>query len=182
LSEWQDRFVPPATFDPNAEAFGMKVIRSHPLNVSAIVGGFIEDNTMFFCAKGMTHIQSESSPGIHAIGSGSIPAMNRLNVRGQNLGYSLARTALHAHEAMLDAHQQESRTVGPPANYLVITKGQPVLYLPSDSELLRRWTDHYAGRDSSPLDSDASNLAIQAELRPVAMPPYDVSLPKNATS
>jgi hypothetical protein len=58
---------------------------------------------MFFCAKGMNPIQTESSPGVHAIGSGSVPAMNQLNTRGQNLSYSLSRTIYHVHEAMKSA-------------------------------------------------------------------------------
>ena len=42
---------------------------------------------MFFRAKGMNPIRTESSPGVHAIGSRSVPAMNQLNTRGQNLSY-----------------------------------------------------------------------------------------------
>jgi 20S proteasome alpha/beta subunit len=92
LQEWHDRFVPPAEFDIMAERFGMQVVRATPLNVSCIVGGFTEENTFFFRARGMEHLQSESSPGVHAIGSGSLHAMNQLNKRGQNLAYGLART------------------------------------------------------------------------------------------
>jgi hypothetical protein len=171
LAEWQKKFLPPEKFDFEAEEFGMRVIRNHPLNVSAIVGGFIEDNTVFFCAQGMRSIQSESSPGFHVIGSGSIPAMAQLNKRNQNLAYGLARTVFHLHESMLSA--QKEKTVGPPGNYLVVTKDQPPMYVPADAPLLSRWVTHYRDRDTLPLDSPASTLAIQAVMQIALMPPYD---------
>jgi 20S proteasome alpha/beta subunit len=175
LQEWHDRFVPPAEFDFAAERFGMQAIRATPLNVACIVGGFTAENTMFFCAKGMEHLRSESSPGVHAIGSGSVLAMNQLNKRGQNLAYSLARTVFHVHEAMLEA--QKEPTVGPPTNYLILTKGQPMTYVPAQSELLARWLAHYREENSSPLDTEEANFAIQREMQPVQMPPYDIDFP-----
>jgi hypothetical protein len=171
LQEWHDRFVPPAEFDIVAEKFGMQVIRATPLNVSCIVGGFTEENTLFFCAKGMEHIQSESSPGVHAIGTGSIHAMNQLNRRGQNLANGLARTIFHVHEAMLEA--QKEKTVGPPTSYLIVMKGQPMTYVAANSALLSRWMSFYHDRDTDGLDTEYANFAIQREMRPAQMPPYD---------
>jgi len=175
LDDWHEKFIPPAKFDLAAEAFGMQVIRNTPLNVSTIVGGFIGENTMFFCAKGMRQIQSESSPGVHAIGSGSIHAMQKLNERGQNLAYGLARTIFHVHEAMVSAQQET--TVGSPTNYLVVIKDRPLLQIRPDNSLLKGWLSHFHDRNSAPLDSEESNLAIQAEMLPAQMPPYSRPLP-----
>ncbi len=175
LEEWHERFVPPAEFDMMAEKIGMQAIKATPLNVSCIVGGFIGENTMFFHAKGMEHIRSESSPGIHAIGSGAALAMDQLNKRAQNLGFSLARTVFHVHEAMLEA--QKEKTVGPPTNYLILTKGQPMTHISPDSELLSRWRSAYTGRDTDGLDNPEVNFAVQREMKRVQMPPYDIELP-----
>ena len=175
LAEWHDKFLPPAEFDESVEAFGMRTIRNNPLNVSTIVGGFIGENTMFFCTKRMRPMQSESSPGVHAIGSGSTLAMNELNKRGQNLSFGLARTIFHVHEAMLAS--QDEPTVGPPTNYLVAVKDQPLCYVASDSPLLGQWLSYYHDRNTAPLDSEKPNLAIQTEMRPAKFPPYDKPLP-----
>lgn len=175
LQEWHEKFVPPAEFDFAAEAFGMQAIRDTRLNVSCIVGGFTSENTMFFSAKGMLSIQSESSPGIHAIGSGSWHAMNQLNKRGQNLAFGLARTVFHVHEAMLEA--QKEPTVGPPTNYLIMTKGQPMTYVPAEGELLKRWMSFYRDKDTGPLDTQEANFALQTEMLAAQMPPYDHEFP-----
>jgi len=176
FAEWHSRLFPPNEFDYALEAHGMRTVNDHPLNVSSIVGGFIADNVMFFCAKGMGDIQSESSPGIHAIGSGSREAMETLNRRGQNLNYSLARTIYHLHEAMLAAQQDSS--VGPANNYLVLIKGQPLLHVRSDSDFLRNRFEYYKDKDNTAsLDSEASNKAIQCEMKPTELPPYDRSFP-----
>ena len=175
LKEFHDRFLPPADFDIMAEKFGMQAIRGTPLNISCIVGGFTAENTMFFCAKGIEHIQSESSPGVHAIGSGSILGMSQQNKRGQNLAFGLARTVFHIHEAMLEA--QKEKTVGPPTNYLVVMKSQPMMYVPKESPLLARWVDFYHDRETGGLDSEESNFAIQREMLPAQMPPYDKEFP-----
>jgi 20S proteasome alpha/beta subunit len=174
LKEWHDRFVPPEKFDPVAEGLGMRTIRSTPFNVSSIFAGFTLENTMFFCAKAMDHLQSESSPGVHVIGSGSIMAMNQLNSRNQNLAYGLARTIFHVHEAMIEARKEP--TVGPPTNYLIVSKGRPLSHISPNSELLKRWETYYHERDTAGLDSPESHFAIQKEMRPVQLPPYDLAL------
>jgi len=181
FAEWHSKLFPPFEFDYALEAHGMQTIRDNPLNMSSIVGGFIEDNVMFFCARRMEDVQSESSPDVHAIGSGSHEATEKLNKRGQNLNYSLARTIYHLHEAMLAA--QRVRSVGPANNYLVLVKGQPVLHIPSDSDLLRKWFDYYEDKDSTAsLDSESSNLGIQCEMKPIELPPYDRPLPDRDTA
>jgi hypothetical protein len=129
LAQWQRKHRVPDNinlFDPQAEFYGKLAFRDTPLMLSSIVGGFIGEHTMFFCSQGMRHIQSESSPGVYVIGSGAVHAMRKLNKRGQNSGFGLARTILHVHEAMLAARQE--KTVGPPTNYLIITKGKPLGY------------------------------------------------------
>ena len=123
----------------------------------------------------MEHIRSESSPGIHAIGSGAALAMDQLNKRAQNLGFSLARTVFHVHEAMLEA--QKEKTVGPPTNYLILTKGQPMTHISPDSELPSRWRSGYTGRDTDGLDNPDVNFAVQREMKRVQMPPCDIELP-----
>lgn len=41
--------LPPAKFDYAAEEFGMRVIRSHPLEAFTIAGGFIGKTQCFLC-------------------------------------------------------------------------------------------------------------------------------------
>lgn len=153
----------------------MQAIRATPLNVACIVGGFTGDNTMFFCAQGMEHLRSESNPGVHAIGTGSVLAMNQLNKRGQNLAHSLARTVFHVHEAMLEA--QKEKTVGPSTNYLILTRAQPMTFVPAQSELLSRWLAYYRDKDTGALDGEEANFAIQKEMQRAQMPPYDIQFP-----
>ena len=113
--------------------------------------------------------------GIHAIGSGAALAMDQLNKRAQNLGFSLARTIFHVDEAMLEA--QKEKTVGPATNYLILTKGQPMTHISPDSELISRWRSAYTGRDTDGLDSPDVNFAVQREMKRVQMPPYDIEFP-----
>jgi hypothetical protein len=43
--------LPPAKFDYTAEEFGMRVIRSHPLEAFTIAGGFIGKTQCFFVLR-----------------------------------------------------------------------------------------------------------------------------------
>lgn len=177
LADWHKTFMPPANvelYDPKAEYFGCTVIRNNPLRTSCIVGGFVGTFTMFFCAKGMRPIESESNPGIYVIGSGSIHASRKLAKRGQNLSFSLARTVFHVHEAMLAARQE--KTVGPPTNYVVMVKDRPIQWIHSECELLKVWRQRYRRGATDDLDSAEANQSIKAELREMRMPPYDEPL------
>jgi hypothetical protein len=179
FAQWHKKFLPPNNinpFDPQLEFFGHLAFQQTPLKLSSIVGGFVEDHTMFFCARSAEHLQGESSPGIYAIGSGSVHAMRKLNKRGQNCSFGLARTVFHVHEAMLAARQE--RTVGPPNNYVVITKGEPIKWISADCQMLKDWRRAYRNKGTETLDyNPVVARMIQAQLREMKMPPYDRALP-----
>jgi hypothetical protein len=177
LAQWHKKFLPPQDvdiFNSQSQFFGNIAFLNTPLKLSSIVGGFIDKYQMFFCAHGMEHILSESNPGVYAIGTGRVHAMRRLTKRGQNIGHSLARTVFHVHEAMLAARQE--RTVGPPTNYAVVVKDQPMRWIHSECELLKVWRRRYRNRDTEELDTSEAHALIKAELRDMRMPPYDKPL------
>lgn len=177
LAEWHDKFGPQIDFEYSLQAFGMQTIRDNILKLATIVAGFVGDNVMFFCARAMQNIESDSSPAIYTIGSGSFTAMEALNKRQQNSAFGLARSLFHVHEAMLAA-QQATPTVGAPTDYLVLMKGQPLLHLPANSSLLGGWVSYFEGKSTESLDSEDSSLALQAALKATILPPYDIALPK----
>jgi hypothetical protein len=72
---------------------------------------------------------------------------------------------------MLEAQQE--KTVGPPTNHLILMKGQPMTYVPTKSDLLRRWMSFYHDRDTDDLDTEEANFAIQREMLAAQMPPYE---------
>jgi hypothetical protein len=75
---------------------------------------------------------------------------------------------------MLEA--QHESTVGPPTNYLIVSKGQPLTHVSPSCELLTRWKAYYKEGETAGLDSEDANLAIQKEMKPVQMSPYDIEL------
>jgi hypothetical protein len=99
--------------------------------------------------------------------------MQKLNDRSQNPSFGLARTILHVHEAMMAARQNS--TVGPPNDYLVFIKGQPPLQMPANSVLLERWLTAFSGKGTQSLDSEPSNLAIQAEMRAAGVASFETA-------
>jgi hypothetical protein len=179
FAQWHKSFLPPNNvnpFDPQAEFFGHLAFQQTPLKLSSIVGGFVEDHTMFFCARGTDFILSESSPGVYVIGSGSVHAMRKLNKRQQNSSFGLARTVLHVHESMLAARQE--KTVGPPNNYVIITKGEPLKWIAADCQLLKDWRRAYRRKNTCTLDSNPiAARMLQWQFREMRMPPYSRPLP-----
>ena len=136
------------------------LLEAAPFRVELIAGGFMRGQTMFFCAKQKDRLQEETSPGIYAIGSGQVSAMEVLNRREQHTHRSLASTVLHVHEAMLAA-RRAGTTVGAPQGYIVMRKREPrILFVPSSLPILEDWRKAYASR-SSTANLDDSRLASQ---------------------
>jgi hypothetical protein len=135
-----------------------------------IVVGFAENGIVFMRGVGAEPTEETTTPEYFVIGSGSLAAIEVLTKYRQDIYTSLARSLLHIYEALKAARRAE-RTVGPPAPYLVIRPknvAQPngVWQFPAQSHLLRQWSKHYHGRESTgSLDKDLPNAQAQHLLR-----------------
>jgi len=157
LKQWAAGKVPGIKFHRLFVEYGLSILENTPFKVEMIVGGFAGNYGMFFKASQKSKLEEETSPGVYAIGTGQVDAMEQLNKRGQNVHMSLGRTLLHVYEAMLKA---QSRTVGPPPKLVaVIMRGEPrMLVYPLHS--LETWRKTYESRPDT-VSLDTSMVAKQ---------------------
>jgi|HubBroStandDraft_6_1064221.scaffolds.fasta_scaffold00205_54 20S proteasome alpha/beta subunit len=157
LHEWARGKVPGGKLDKLVLRAGIKRLEDTPFKVELIVAGFVESQTMFFRAAQKEALEEESSPGVYAIGTGQVAAMEVLNGRGQRVAMSLPRTLLHVHEAMVAARLANPRTVGHAQAYIVMRLRVPqTLYLKASAPILESWRKAYRDRrNTGSLDDSA---------------------------
>ena len=128
---------------------GRALMRSTEVMVELIVGGFTPDSAVLLSTAYKDPPEIVSS---HVtVGSGWKRALVALDKRKQNPHYSCQRTILHIAEALKAAKIE--RTVGPPADYIILQRGAVRRFKARDpfvSELITK----YKGRDSAELDND----------------------------
>jgi 20S proteasome alpha/beta subunit len=167
LNEFVRGKVPGGKLDSLLLRAGFHLLKDAPLKVELIMAGYANNHTMFFRAVQKAPLETESSPGVYAIGSGQVAAMRILNRRGQRVSMSLPRTLLHVHEAMVAARRSDNK-VGRPQAYIVMRKREPrTLYLPADATILESWRKAYRGRKNTGSldDSKVASVDIYQQLK-----------------
>jgi len=146
LHEWHTGTVKGVRMNRLIVECGKTIYENTRLPVEMIVAGFSGGYGVFFKAIRERLSEEETHPGVFAIGSGQLAAMQQLNKRGQNSHISLGRTLLHIYEAMLLA---QSKSVGPPPEFAsIIRKDVPqILVYPLRS--LETWRKAYESRAST---------------------------------
>jgi 20S proteasome alpha/beta subunit len=153
--------VPGGKLDKLLLRAGYHLLRDTPLRVELIVAGYVHSQTMFFRAAQKRPLEEESSPGVYAIGTGQVAAMNALNRRGQRVAMSLPRTLLHVHEAMLAARRSDPRRIGRAQAYIVMRKRVPrTLYISAAAPTLENWRKAYRGRRNTASLDDSKVAAL----------------------
>jgi hypothetical protein len=168
LNEFHRGKVPGGKLDDLLLRACHNLLKETQLRVHLLVVGFVKGSGVFLRAIQKDALQEEPSPGVYAIGAGSVQAMRVLNRRGQNYGMSLPRTLFHMHEAMLAAKKET--TVGPAQGYIVIRKRVPViLFVRPDSLTMANWTKVYAKRRNTGSldDSKVAAMEINQQLLPL---------------
>ena len=163
LAEFKRGKIPSGKLDPLLLKACEVLASNTPLNVQAIIAGFIRGRGIFYRTSLKDPIECSSTPGIYAIGLGGTLAMNHLNKREQNTGCSLARSLLHVAEALDEAAKEPTGTVGKPSRILVMAAdGSMAQFLP-DHPTLIGWKKAYAGRDSTASLQNSKLSEIQAK-------------------
>jgi len=152
--------VPGGKLDPLLIRACYHLLKGTPLPVYLIIVGFVKGSGVFIRAVNKEGLQEETSPGVYAIGSGSVHAMRVLNRRGQNYTMSLPRTIFHMHEAVIAARKE--KTVGPTYGYIVIRdRTTKVGFLPSTSPTLEGWMKAYKHLKTTASLDDSRVAAMQ---------------------
>jgi hypothetical protein len=149
LSQWQQGKVPGGKLDPLTLKAGEVLIQSTILNLEVIVAGFIRGRILFYKASGKRPLELAATPGVQVIGTGGALAMDRLNRRGQNSGYSFARSVLHVAEALDEAQKEPAGTVGKASNFLAIAKDGSMSTISPRHLTLLQWKRAYRDREST---------------------------------
>jgi len=157
--------LPRGPLDPVALNDAKAVCNAYDFNVELIVAGYLGNTPVFLRASGKDHLQCEPSPGVYVIGSkGKVAALDQLNKRGQNITYGLARTLLHAYEAM-KAAQDADKYVGNPAFYTIIFPTRGMWRFNSRSHLLRGWASAYKDlADTLSLEQPLPKLQVEQQI------------------
>jgi hypothetical protein len=158
FKNWAAGKLPGIKFHRLFLEYGLQLLKQTPFRIEMIIGGYSGDHGMFFRAVGKEHLEEETSPGVYAIGSGQVKAMEHLNKRGQNIHMSLARTLLHVYEAMLAA---QSTNVGPPPEYVGVIKKREPKPLVYPLRSLETWRTAYASRPNTASLDDSSGAGTE---------------------
>lgn len=128
---------------------GRKVINKTILEAHLLVGGFLNGNLMFYS------MYLNNAPGMetsHAtIGSGSMAALEVLNVRQQHPHCSAQRALVHIAEALDAARAAHPDDIGEPSDYVLIT---PKASWRVPSSFASQLAARYKGNNTRPLDDD----------------------------
>ena len=152
LQEWQTGRVPSGKLDRLLLEAGKVLIQNElkDFSVELIVGGFLGNHQLvFYKVSRMRHLEASSAPGVFAIGTGGVAAMNHLNSRGQNADCSLARSLLHVTEAVAIARLKNPDTVGRPSHFVVIWKDGTMKRFDPNCPAMRNWKKVYKHRTST---------------------------------
>jgi hypothetical protein len=143
---------------------GLSILKSAPFKCQLICAGFVGGRGMFFCASMKGKLQEETSPGVYAIGSGAVKAIEHFNRRGQNVHTGLPRALLHLYEAM---HIAQSSTVGPPPKLAIVIRNRADAVYVYPLQSLEAWRKTYESRASTHNldDSGVAAKEIQFKLR-----------------
>lgn len=172
LGEWKSGKVPGQgkmnKFVLNA---GKALINATDLNVSALIGGFVEGQLLFYKADGKRHLEAVSTPGVQVIGRGGALAMAHLNGREQTMACSFARSVLHVAEALDEARKEPTGTVGKPAWIFAIAKSGAAAYIEPDHPTLLGWKKAYRNRanTSSLQNCKISDIQAKGMTKPLAV-------------
>jgi hypothetical protein len=156
LKEWQD-------FPSRSPQYrrGHRVMKRYQFPVELIVGGIIMGSGVLLSLIGMDTVFMGE---LAIVGTGGVAAYAQLMRRGQNAHLSISRTLLHVAESLLEAKSAEPKTVGEPADYVVITENQ-TRRMPAKDPTLQKMLRDYAGAETDSIDSDTDLFnALQAAM------------------
>jgi hypothetical protein len=140
---------------------GQRLLSRYWLPVEFLIGGVVRGSG---CVVSFGHDGKPYADQLACIGTGGSAAYRQLMRRSQHVYMSIPRTLLHIAEAMREAELDQPATVGPPSDYVVLTKKQ-TRRMPANDPTLQRMLEKYADLDTEEIDGDdiAFN-AIQAAM------------------
>jgi len=157
IKQWQD--LPSAS--PRYRR-GRRLNSRYWLPVEFLIGGIIRGSGCLVYFTPDEDAANEES--LVCIGTGGNAAYRWLMKRNQEVHMSLPRTLLHVAEAMREARLKNRKTVGEPADYVVITATQ-TRRMPAKDPTLQQMLASYAGRDTKEIDSsDELHRAVQSAM------------------
>jgi 20S proteasome alpha/beta subunit len=131
---------------------GKRIFSKTELVVELIIGGFAQGNFVLLSFVDKEPIQIVH--GYETIGSGADLALNKLNDRGQNIHISFQRTVLHVAEALREAKLVPDKSVGEPADWIIIENGGKIRRLPARHQVILDIMGASPGGNSQALDAD----------------------------
>jgi 20S proteasome alpha/beta subunit len=141
---------------------GKRLNNRYWLPVEFLVGGIIRGIGCFVYFIPDEDEASEES--LICIGTGGPTAYDWLMKRSQEVHMSLPRTLVHVAEAMREARLKNPKTVGEPADYLVITAEQ-TRRMPAKHPALQQMLSQYAAGDTEEIDrNDEIQQIIQSAM------------------
>jgi hypothetical protein len=139
---------------------GQRLLNRSPLPVEGLIGGIVGSGCVIHFGLGDT----ACADPLACIGIGADAAYRWLVKRSQEVYMSIPRTILHIAEAMREAKLDQPKTVGDPADYVVITERQ-IRRMPAKDPTLQQMLAKYVEADTEEIDSsDEIWRAIQGAM------------------
>lgn len=154
-----------ALTNPKADRRGKALLKLTPFDVELSVCGFVFEQPLVLTMWGKQPIYPEIQFSL--VGDGWEDAQKILDSRGQHPHMSIQRTVVHFSEAMTAAAKAR-RTVGEPADYILLHKSGMTRRLPS--EFADGFALRYKGKDTKPLDTDEG--AVKEVLKASYLPKF----------